>query len=834
MLRLVPAIPTIAVVSIALLTAVAGSWGASFSSVAAQTSTCVTGAAVPDPDNNPGLVSDCEALLAGRDTLAGTRSLNWSADMPIENWDGVTIGGAAQRITEIELAHRDLKGSMPAKWGSLSGLVKLNLGFNDLTGTIPTELGDLSDLELLKLKGNELSGTIPAQLGNLSHLKVLDLGRNDLTGPIPSELSNLGEIEELVLSQNWLPGPIPEWLGRLTSLKVLELRGSRLVGPVPSELSSLDRLEVLDLSGNPLGGSIPEWLGSLESLEHLALNGSQLTGRIPSELFNLTQLRSISLSDNQLSGNIPSELVSLSSLLTLDLSSNQFTGHIPSEIGGLSNLKWLDLSSNQLTGSIPPSLGNLSKLRVFYLSGNNLTGCLPEELPVGTSNDLYLLGLPSCTAQPITGPFISSVRPGMGSLGIFWRAPRRIDGPPITAYDLRYIETQADETVEPNWTLLEGVWQTGSGSLTYELTGLTNETQYDLQLRGVNAVGHGPWSALVSGTPTAADLPPLPPGNIWHNRDGSNIVVSWDASPEATHYRVYHDSSIDLNCGSSSIDRPGSCEELAGNVAGTTFLHTSPNQSDNYYWISACNSVGCSELDLFKPSLFAASAPAEPTVISMSGEVGSLLIFWSAPTQADGSAVFSYDLRFIESSADKMEESNWTIVDEIWTIGSGALIHDLAGLADKTQYDVQLRASNPVGDGPWSETFSEVAGIPATVSAIRSFSQSRVQPGGEVSVTVTTTGLGIVSYIWERIPDGFSYVSSNVSHFITVSGGTIRVTLLGRSLFEYKVTASTKEGSYSFSGSSLGFGFVTRPVTGASSITVQSAPSVEMSYTVID
>ena len=34
------------------------------------------------------------------------------------------------------------------------------------------------------------------------------------------------------------------------------------------------------------------------------------------------------------------------------------------------------------------------------------------------------------------------------------------------------------------------------------------------------------------------------------------------------------------------------------------------------------------------------------------------------------------------------------------TTGSGALIYDLAGLGDKMQYNVQLRAVNPVGEGP--------------------------------------------------------------------------------------------------------------------------------------
>ena len=60
---------------------------------------CSSGIAVTDPDDNPGLVSDCEALLAARDILAGSAGLNWSADIPIEEWDGITIGGSFGRVT---------------------------------------------------------------------------------------------------------------------------------------------------------------------------------------------------------------------------------------------------------------------------------------------------------------------------------------------------------------------------------------------------------------------------------------------------------------------------------------------------------------------------------------------------------------------------------------------------------------------------------------------------------------------------------------------------------------------------------------------------------------
>ena len=96
--------------------------------------TCTTGAAVPDPANNPGLVSDCEILLASRDTLAGDATLNWSADTPIAEWEGVTLGDTQQRVTELGLRGKQLTGEIPASLNGLVELQKLHLGENQLSG----------------------------------------------------------------------------------------------------------------------------------------------------------------------------------------------------------------------------------------------------------------------------------------------------------------------------------------------------------------------------------------------------------------------------------------------------------------------------------------------------------------------------------------------------------------------------------------------------------------------------------------------------------------------------------------------------------------------------
>ena len=75
-----------------------------------------------DAANNPGLVTDCEALLAARDTLAGTATLNWSADTPISDWEGVTVEGPPQRVMELDLTDKQLSGSIPSALGNLSSL----------------------------------------------------------------------------------------------------------------------------------------------------------------------------------------------------------------------------------------------------------------------------------------------------------------------------------------------------------------------------------------------------------------------------------------------------------------------------------------------------------------------------------------------------------------------------------------------------------------------------------------------------------------------------------------------------------------------------------------
>ena len=274
---------------------------------------CVNGAALAAHAGHRALADDCALLLAAKDTLAGTATLNWSATTAITDWTGVTVG-TSNYDGRTRVTHLDLDGM-------------------SLNGSIPVELSELSALRKLRLGGNQLTGTIPAELGRLTELWQLDLGRNQLTGAIPPELGSIGPtLTSLHLSG---PNPLPTGIG--------------------------------------LTGSIPPQLGNLTSLQYMWLDGNRLTGTIPTRLGRLANLKGLHLNKNQLSGAIPTQLASLSRLAELRLEHNQLTGAFPTQLGAVRSLRKLYLKNNSgLTGCVP---SDLRDVRYNDVADLNLPDC---------------------------------------------------------------------------------------------------------------------------------------------------------------------------------------------------------------------------------------------------------------------------------------------------------------------------------------------------------------------------------------------------------------------------------------------------------------------------
>ena len=393
------------------------------SAFAQHANACVTSGAVRDAVNT-GLASDCEALLEARDALAGTGSLNWAEDIPITDWDGITLRGTPLRVAWLNIREGGLDGTVPAALGRLSNLTYLNLRNNGLTGPIPPELDSLTNLKYLGLNNNVLTGPIP-DLSGMTYLEHLYLSNNDLSGGLADWLGTLTKLRDLWLWGNELEGTIPDlrgmtsldrvklqnnqftggipaWFGEMTNLRYLYLHYNALGGEIPLELGGMTDLRYLWLHNGQLTGSIPSELGGLTNLWDLNLHSNSLEGGIPPELGDMTNLQRIRLHRNMLSGEIPDTLGALESLRFMWLHGNMLSGEIPSELGRLTNLERLWLSENSLTGEIPEELGDLSdhSLVQWRLADNQFTGCVPRGLQDVADTDFDLLDLPLCDSSP--------------------------------------------------------------------------------------------------------------------------------------------------------------------------------------------------------------------------------------------------------------------------------------------------------------------------------------------------------------------------------------------------------------------------------------------------
>ena len=146
--------------------------------------------------------------------------------------------------------------------------------------------------------------------------------------------------------------------------------------------------------------------------------------------------------------------------------------------------------------------------RSYTITG--LDGGVKYEFQLRSHNDAghgpwsQAVGDEPTTVAP-AAPAITSITRGDRSLGVGWTAPADTGGGAITAYDVRYIETSEDETDDANWTIRDNAWR--SGDLGYTITGLTNATEYDVQVRAVNSAGDGAWSDTETGTPLPDDIP---------------------------------------------------------------------------------------------------------------------------------------------------------------------------------------------------------------------------------------------------------------------------------------------------------------------------------------
>jgi Leucine-rich repeat (LRR) protein len=332
-----------------------------------------------------------------------SKNTNWLTNKPVSQWYGVRA--EANRVSAISFeTANNLKDSIPASIGNLTGLKELDLNFNYIS-FLPPEIGGLKALERLHLRSNQLQA-LPLEIVELKSLKELELSENYLTG-LPDSLGSLENLEVLALENNKLT-EIPSSLGNLRHLKTLIISGN-LIPAIPPSVSRMASLSILNVGLNPID-AIPFEITRMDSLKELWVYGCRISS-IPPEITGLKTLRRLGLQGNLLS-SLPEEIDSLKSLKELYLDNNTLTA-LPEGIGELKNLKVLSARYNRLTllpvsigllknlgelrlehnrlAAIPKETGDLDSLRQLYLNNNFLEDSIPRE--IGKLKNLVYLSL---------------------------------------------------------------------------------------------------------------------------------------------------------------------------------------------------------------------------------------------------------------------------------------------------------------------------------------------------------------------------------------------------------------------------------------------------------
>ena len=330
-------------------------------------------------------------------------------------------------------------------------------------------------------------------------------------------------------------------------------------------------------------------------------------------------------------------------------------------------------------------------------------------------------------------PRVSSA--SVTSVTVTWAAPSN-EGPAITSYDLQYriMGDSGDFTAGP---------QDVSGP-SEPIPGLAEDTEYEVQVRATNAEGDSDWSEAGSGS-TDANAAPVFSTSAFDAAENQTAVGTVTATDSDVGDRV---TGYAIQGGTDqSKFAIGATTGVLTFTAAPNFEVPTDGDRDNDYVVEvrATSGTGARVKTADQPITVtvtneAGEAPGVPEAPRVSSaSVTSVTVTWAAPSN-EGPAITSYDLqyRIMGDSGD-------------FTAGpqdvSGPS-EPIPGLAEDTEYEVQVRATNAEGDSDWSEAGSGATDANAApVFSTSAFDAAENQTAvGTVTATDSDVGDRVTGY----------------------------------------------------------------------------------------
>lgn len=325
--------------------------------------------------------------------------------------------------------------------------------------------------------------------------------------------------------------------------------------------------------------------------------------------------------------------------------------------------------------------------------------------------------LTEIATDPPAAPTSLTVTARNAGLTVSWAAPTRTtdarsnDDPEITGYAIQYRAcTAADRTCRSSerWDTWRSYGHSGTRT-SATLSGLTNGTAYQVQVRARNSAGLGPWSPTATGTPLAQTAKPSVPSGFTVEAADRQIKVSWSPSVPPRDGTV---SGYEVEYRSCSAGSPcGNWRQHSHSGTGTTTTITKLSNGISYeVRVQATSSRGNSGWSAAK-SATPAQLPSFERPPTLEAGDRQILVQWNEPAPS-GSPIRDYDVQYRACTATDSDTTDLTCepdADPTWggwksrSHSGTAQSVKITNLTNGTAYQVQVRASNSNGAGPWSD-----------------------------------------------------------------------------------------------------------------------------------
>ena len=420
------------------------------------------------------------------------------------------------------------------------------------------------------------------------------------------------------------------------------------------------------------------------------------------------------------------------------------------------------------------------------------------------------------------------------SLEVSWTAPDD-NGASITDYDVQYRACTATPltcTTSPTW----GDWNvhahTGTGTAA-TITGLTNNTAYQVQVRATNSQGTSGWSAASAKAvpvPQKPDAPSSPTMTVWNKE----LRVSWTAPADngatITDYDVQYRACTAAQLSCANNPTWGNWTEWNASDTSTTrsaIITGLTNDTAYLVQVRAGNSVGDGAWSLSTKAIPTAQKPAKPGAPTLTHKSRSLDVSWTAPAD-NGAAITGYRVRHCDNSKDcSANSTNWTPKD---VAGAGTST-TITGLTNGTTYQVQVRATNSVGNGQFSASATEYPSAVPSAPAAPTLTFKDQALDVSWSAPSSDNGAAITGYKVGRCSANCDNADNWTVATLTGTGTTHTLSgLTNGTTYQVRVAATNRSGDSAWSATASESPAY-RPATPAKPTVTRGNQSVTVSWT---